>query len=153
MLNRITMTGRLTADPELRKTPSDISVTSFSIANQRNYKNASGERDTDFFNIVAWRKTADFVCQYFSKGSMVTIDGRLESRKYTDKEGNNRTAIEIVADNVFFGDSKNDSENRQQNQGGGEFVPDFSAQRGTNQFDSAVEDDDLPFDSFPAFPG
>ncbi len=79
MLNRITMTGRMTRDPELRTTQSNISVTSFSIANQRNYKNGNGERDTDFFDVVAWRATAEFVTKYFVKGSLVTVDGRLET--------------------------------------------------------------------------
>ena len=93
MLNRITITGRMTRDPELRTTQSGISVTSFSIANQRNYKNNNGERDTDFFNVVAWRNTAEFVTKYFSKGSLVTVDGRLESRKFTDKQGNERKTV------------------------------------------------------------
>ena len=108
MLNRITITGRMTRDPELRTTQSGISVTSFSIASQRSYKNGNGERETDFFDVVAWRTTAEFVTKYFVKGSLVTVDGRLESRKFTNKEGNKRTAIEIIADNVFFGDSKNE---------------------------------------------
>ena len=85
MLNRITMTGRLTRDPELRTTQGNRSVTNFSIANQRNYKNSSGERGTDFFDVVAWQATAEFVTKYFSKGSLVTVDGRLETRKFTDK--------------------------------------------------------------------
>lgn len=105
MLNRITLTGRLTHDPELHTTQSGISVVTFAIANQRNYKNSAGERDTDFFNVTAWRSTAEFITQYFSKGSLITVDGRLESRKYTDKDGNNRVAIEIIADNVYFGES------------------------------------------------
>ena len=78
MLNRITITGRMTRDPELRATQNGISVTSFSIANQRNYKNNNGERETDFFDVVAWRNTAEFVTKYFSKGSLVTVDGRLK---------------------------------------------------------------------------
>lgn len=148
MLNRITMTGRLTHAPELRQTPSGISVTSFSIANQRNYKNADGERETDFFDVVAWRATADFVTQYFTKGSLITVDGRLESRKFTDKNGNNRVAIEIKADNVYFGESKNDGQHSASPAAsGGDFVPDFS----TGSIDE--EDDDLPFESFPPFPG
>ncbi len=141
MLNRITLTGRMTHDPELRKTQTDISVVSFSIANQRNYKNAKGERDTDFFNVIAWRATAEFVAQYFSKGSMITVDGRLESRKYTDKNGNDRVAIEIKADNVYFGDSKNDGQRSTAPANvGGDFIPDFSV-GGTVE----EEYDDLPF--------
>ena len=150
MLNRITITGRLTHDPELRTTQSGISVTSFSIANQRNYKNSAGERETDFFNVTAWRATAEFVAQYFSKGSLITVDGRLESRKDTDKDGNNRVAIEIKADNVYFGESKENKGTEQpsavQADNNGDFVPDFSAAEVTG-------DDDLPCDEFPPFPG
>lgn len=148
MLNRITITGRMTADPELRKTANDISVTGFSIANQRNYKNADGERETDFFDVTAWRATAEFVTRYFSKGSLITVDGRLETRKYTDKNGNNRVALEIKADNVYFGDSKNESQTTSAPaNNGGDFVPDFSVAGGK------MGDDDLPFDAFPPFPG
>lgn len=147
MLNRITITGRLTQDPELRTTQSGISVTSFSIACQRDYKNANGDRETDFFNVTAWRATAEFVTQYFSKGSLITVDGRLESRKYTDKDGNNRVAIEIKADNVYFGESKGDGQTSAAPTGdSGNFVPDFSIVEDE-------EDDDLSFDAFPAFPG
>lgn len=153
MLNRITITGRLTHDPELRTTQSGISVVTFSLANQRNYKNSAGERDTDFFNVTAWRSTAEFVSQYFSKGSLIIVDGRLESRKYTDKDGNNRVAIEIKADNVYFGESKENKNAAQPSAApvapagnGGDFVPDFSAVED-------MEDDDLPFDEFPPFPG
>lgn len=148
MLNRITMTGRLTADPELRQTASGIFFTNFSIANQRNFKNSNGERGTDFYDVTAWRATAETVTKYFIKGSMITIDGRLESRKYTDKNGNNRTAISIIADNVYFGDSKKDSQNN--NTPASEvadndvFVPDFSGVSNSD-FEEITGDDDLPF--------
>ncbi len=156
MLNRITMTGRLTRDPELRTTQSNISVTSFSIANQRNYKNGNGERDTDFFDVVAWRATAEFVTKYFVKGSLVTVDGRLESRKFTDKEGNKRTVVEIIADNVFFGDSKNEQREAvpaSEAATAPGFEPDFSATAagGPADFEEIIDDSD--FDSFPPFPG
>lgn len=148
MLNRITITGRLTADPELRKTASDISVTSFSIANQRNFKNSNGERDTDFYDVTAWRTTAETVTKYFTKGAMITIDGRLESRKYKDKNGNNRTAISIIAENVFFGDSKKDSQENNSPSSNvmddGEFVPDFSV-GSSSDFEEITGDDDFPF--------
>ena len=148
MLNRITVTGRMTADPELRKTASDISVISFSIANQRNYKNAEGERETDFFDVTAWRTTAEFVTRYFSKGSLITVDGRLETRKYTDKNGNNRVAVEIKADNVYFGDSKYENQETSAPANSRvDFIPNFSATSGE------MEDNDLPFDAFPPFPG
>lgn len=156
MLNRITITGRLTRDPELRTTQNGISVTSFSIANQRNYKNNSGEKETDFFDVVAWRNTAEFVTKYFVKGSLVTVDGRLESRKFTDKEGNKRTAIEIIADNVFFGDSKNEQRETAPTPAAAAvpgFEPDFStpAAGGADDFEEITDDSD--FDSFPPFPG
>ena len=157
MLNRITMTGRLTHDPELRTTQSGISVTSFSIANQRNYKNGSGERDTDFFDVVAWRTTAEFVTSYFSKGSLVTVDGRLETRKYEDKQGNKRTAIEIIADNVFFGDSKNEQRETAAPPAAAAtpgFEPDFSTSvlGGGTDFEEII-DDDFEDNGFPPFPG
>lgn len=130
MLNTITLMGRLTHDPELRKTPADISVTSFSIACDRDFKNENGEADTDFFDIVAWRKTAEFVANHFEKGKMICIDGRLQQRKYTDKEGNKRYAIEIIADRCYFCGSKNENNTNSGNYGdnGGnndDFVPDF----------------------------
>ena len=157
MLNRITITGRMTRDPELRTTQSGISVTSFSIANQRNYKNNNGERETDFFDVVAWRNTAEFVTKYFVKGSLVTVDGRLETRKFTDKQGNERKAVEIIADNVFFGDSKNEQRETAPAPAAAAaapgFEPDFSAPApsGGSDFDEILDDSD--FDSFPPFPG
>lgn len=150
MLNRITITGRLTADPELRQTESGKAVTSFSIACQRNYKNDSNEYDADFFDIVAWRGNAEFVVKYFSKASLITVDGRLQSRKYTDKNGNKRVAIEIIAENVHFGDSK--SNNGGQNTPGGSFASDPSDIAITSDFTpefSIIDDeDDFPFPPF-----
>lgn len=158
MLNRITITGRLTRDPELRTTQSGISVTSFSIANQRNYKNNSGERETDFFDVVAWRNTAEFVTKYFVKGSLVTVDGRLETRKFTDKQGNERKTVEIIADNVFFGDSKNEQRETAPAPAAAAaaaapgFEPDFSAPAagGAADFEEIIDDSD--FDGFPPLP-
>ena len=106
MLNRIDIMGRLTGDPELRRTQSGTAVASFTIAVERDYKPEGGEKETDFFDVVAWRKTAEFVCRYFAKGRMAVIDGRLQTRKWTDKNGGNRVAVEIIADSVYFGDSK-----------------------------------------------
>lgn len=106
MLNHITVMGRLVADPELKTTPSGVSVCSFRVACDRDYKPKDGERETDFINVTAWRSTADFVGKFFTKGRMVVVDGRLQIRPYTDKEGNKRTAAEIVAGSVYFGDSK-----------------------------------------------
>ena len=146
MLNRITLTGRLTHDPELHTTQSGISVVTFAIANQRNYKNSAGERDTDFFNVTAWRSTAEFVTQYFRKGSLITVDGRLESRKYTDKDGNNRVAIEIIADNVYFGESKSTAQYPEEAAGSAEnFSPDFAAFQSSEEGDDFLDDDFIPF--------
>ncbi|MGN0452128.1 MAG: single-stranded DNA-binding protein [Acutalibacteraceae bacterium] len=108
MFNLAVLTGRLTADPELKTTQSGVSVVSFCIAVQRQYK--SGEDPiTDFINIVAWRHTAEFVTKYFHKGNMIGIDGSIQTRKYTDKDGNNRTAFEVLANNVQFVESKRNS--------------------------------------------
>ncbi len=106
MLNHIIVMGRLTRDPELRRSPSGTAVTSFTLAVDRDYKSQDGEKETDFIDIVAWRITAEFVSKYFSKGRMAVVEGRLQIRDWTDKEGGKRRSAEIVADNVYFGDSK-----------------------------------------------
>ena len=108
MFNLVVLTGRLTADPELKTTPNGVPVTSFSIAVNRNYR-AGEEQQTDFINIVAWRQRAEFISKYFTKGSMIGIEGSIQTRRYTDKNGNNRTAFEVVANNVQFVESKRDS--------------------------------------------
>ena len=106
MLNKIILMGRLTRDPELRRTRSGTAVTSFSLAVDRDYKPQDGERETDFIDIVAWRGTGEFVSKYFTKGRMAVVEGRLQVRDWTDKDGNKRRSTEVVADNVYFGDSK-----------------------------------------------
>lgn len=106
MLNKSFLMGRLTRDPELRRTQSGTPVCSFSIACERDFKNPDGEKDTDFFDCVAWRQTAEFVSQYFTKGRMVVVEGRLQNRDWTDKEGNKRRSTELIASSVYFGDSK-----------------------------------------------
>ncbi len=107
MLNHITIMGRLTRDPELKTTNSGVSVVSFSIAVDRDFADKeSGERGVDFIDVTAWRHTAEFVSRYFTKGRMAVVSGRLQTRNWTDKEGCKRKAVEIVADNVYFGDSK-----------------------------------------------
>ena len=116
MLNRIVLMGRLTHDPELRRTGSGTAVTSFSLAVDRDFKSQSGEKETDFIDIVAWRNTAEFVSKYFTKGRMAVVEGRLQIRDWTDKDGGKRRSAEVIADNVYFGDSKRD---------GGETVPTF----------------------------
>ena len=108
MLNKIILMGRLTRDPELRRTQSVTAVTSFSIAVDRDFKSQSGEKETDFIDIVAWRSTAEFVSKYFSKGRMAVVEGRLQIRDWTDRDGGKRRSAEVVADNVYFGDSKRD---------------------------------------------
>ena len=109
MLNHIVIMGRLTRDPELRRTGSGVAVASFSVAVDRDIANKeSGERETDFIDCVAWRGTGEFVSKYFQKGSMIVVSGRLQIRSWTDKDGNKRRSAEIVADNVYFGDSKRD---------------------------------------------
>ena len=112
MLNRAILMGRLVADPELRQTPNGVSVCSFRIAVDRNYSGRNGERQTDFLDIVAWRNTAEFVSRYFSKGKMIIVEGSIQSRNYEDKNGNKRTAVEVVADNCMFGESKNASQSQ-----------------------------------------
>lgn len=110
MLNHITIMGRLTHDPELRRTQSGVAVANFTLAVERDYKPDSGERETDFIDCVAWRQTGKFVSKYFTKGRMAVVSGRLQIRSWKDKDGNNRRTAEVVADNVYFGDSKKDSD-------------------------------------------
>ena len=110
MLNHITIMGRLTRDPELRRTGSGIAVASFTVAVDRDYSDKqSGEKETDFIECVAWRQTGEFVSKYFTKGRMIIVDGRLQIRGWTDKDGNKRRTAEVVADNCYFGDSKKES--------------------------------------------
>ncbi len=111
MLNHITIMGRLVRDPELRSTQSGVSVASFTVAVDRDFGGRDGgEKQTDFIDCVAWRQTGEFVSKYFRKGSMIVVSGRLQSRKWQDREGNNRTNWEVNADNVYFGESRRDSD-------------------------------------------
>ena len=112
MLNHIVIMGRLTRDPELRRTGSGLPVASFSVAVDRDFgKNENGEKETDFIDCVAWRNTAEYVSKYFPKGRMIVVSGRLQIRSWTDKDGNKRRTAEVVADNCYFGDSKRDGDN------------------------------------------
>lgn len=106
MLNKIILMGRLTRDPELRHTQSGTAVASFSLAVDRDFKGQNGEKETDFIDIVAWRHTGEFASRYFTKGRMAVVEGRLQMRDWTDRDGNKRRTAEVVADNVYFGDSK-----------------------------------------------
>ena len=111
MLNHIVIMGRLTRDPELRRTGSGVAVASFTLAVDRDFApKDGGERETDFIDCVAWRQTGEFVSKYFTKGRMAVVSGRLQIRGWTDKDGNKRRSAEVVADNVYFGDSRRDSE-------------------------------------------
>lgn len=111
MLNHIVLMGRLTRDPELRRTGSGIAVASFRLAVDRDFApKDGGEKETDFIDVVAWRSTAEFVSRFFTKGRMAIVEGKLQTRDYTDRDGNRRYATEVVADNVYFGDSRRDNE-------------------------------------------
>lgn len=150
MLNVVCLMGRLAADPELRHTPSQIAVTSFRIAVDRTYQSKGQEKQTDWIDIVAWRGTAEFVTKYFRKGSMIAVQGSIQTSSYTDKEGNKRTRVEVVADNVFFADSKRDSGSSAANRYDSQ-VPQFNeappafSTANSGDFEEIVGDDDLPF--------
>ncbi len=148
MLNCAIIMGRLTADPELRTTPNGISVTSFSVAVDRSYQKAGAERQTDFINVVAWRQTAEFVSRYFHKGSMIAVQGSIQTRNYEDRNGNKRTAVEIIADNVSFCGSKAESGTGAapvaQATPAAPAAPAFST-AGADDFSSMDVDDELPF--------
>lgn len=109
MLNRIIIAGRLTKDPELRHTGTGTPVVSFTVAVDRDFKSKTGEKETDFIDVVAWRGTGEFVSKYFSKGRLAIVEGRLQMRDWTDKEGNKRRTAEVIAENVYFGDAKKDN--------------------------------------------
>lgn len=109
MLNRAVMMGRLCADPELKHTQTQVAVCSFRIAVDRDY-GKNDQKETDFFDVVAWRATAEFICKYFTKGRMIVVDGRMQTRPWTDRDGNKRITTELVADNAYFGDSKRDAD-------------------------------------------
>ena len=150
MLNKIFIMGRLTRDPELRRTQSGTAVTSFTLAVDRDFKSQSGEKETDFIDVVAWRSTAEFAAKYFTKGRMAIVEGRLQIRPWTDKEGNSRRSAEVVADNIYFGDSKRDSAGDM----GGYSAPAYTAPAGgysapvgspSGFAEIDEEDGDLPF--------
>lgn len=173
MLNHITIMGRLTRDPELRRTGNGTAVASFTVACDRDFGGQDGQKEVDFIDCVAWRQTGEFVAQYFTKGRMIVVDGRLQIRKYTDKDGNKRTAAEVVADHCYFGDSKREDGNQggytapaggynypgnnnygQQNNGyggqfggyGGGYAPAAGDQYSANNFDMLEDDDSqIPF--------
>ena len=134
-INRIVITGRLTADPELKMTPSNVAVLTISVAVDRNYKNENGEHDVDYFDVVAWRGTAEFIAKYFRKGDKIEVDGKLRTRKWKDKYDQNRISYEIQADNVDFGGKKQNSDSE----------PEYDATPVNTADFREVVDDDPPF--------
>ena len=139
MLNSVCLMGRLTADPELKSTQSGVSVCSFRIAVDRTYQPKGQEKQTDFINIVTWRGTAEFVSRYFRKGQLVAVQGSIQTSQYTDRDGNKRTAFDVVADNVFFAEKK--AESGETKQGAGyDHSPDIQG-----DFEEIVGNDELPF--------
>ena len=147
MLNKIFLQGRMVADPELRHTQSGTAVASFRLAVDRDFKDKeTGEKKVDFISVVAWRQTGEFVSRYFTKGRMAVVEGRLQMRDYTDREGNKRTAAEVVAANVYFGDSKKDSESSSYSTGSNSPQPDYGQETYQDQFSQLSDDDgELPF--------
>jgi len=149
MLNQIIVMGRLTRDPELRRTGSGIAVASFTLAVDRDFASKDGgERETDFIDCVAWRQTGEFVSKYFAKGRMAVVSGRLQIRSWTDKDGNKRRTAEVVADNVYFGDSKRDDQRSSVNNAPAPEYGRYTAPAATPTSDYQIlEDDDaqLPF--------
>lgn len=152
MLNVVAIMGRLVADPELRTTPAGVNVCQFRIACDRNFARQGEQRQADFVDIVAWRAQADFVCKYFSKGSLIAINGRIQTRNYQDKNGNNRTAFAVVAENINFGGSKGTSSAKVDD--GGKAAPRSDAwpkadspanYGGVDDFAVIDDNDDLPF--------
>ena len=142
MINMVALMGRLTYEPELRKTPSDVSVLRFQVACDRSYQRAGAERQADFIDCVAWRQTAEFISRYFHKGSMIAVEGTIQTSNYTDKNGNNRKQIEVLANNVSFCGSKSES-------GSMDIEPEPAAKYSitdNSDFEEIVDDDDdLPF--------
>lgn len=138
-MNVVCLLGRLTADPELKRTASDIAVTNFDVAVDRAYQKEGQERQADFIHIVAWRQTAEFITRYFRKGQRIALQGWLQSRSYTDRDGNKRTAYEVVVDNAFFAESKKADDAPPAR-------PDIGFSTASpNDFEEIIGDDDLPF--------
>lgn len=154
MLNRVILMGRLVADPELKTTASGVSVTSFRIAVDRSYVKSGEERKADFIDIVCWRQQAEFVCRYFGKGSLIAVEGQLQTRTYQAKDGSNRNVVEVVADNISFTGERRDSQQGGYSQSYSSPAqpqqappqPTPSYQSGSpSDFQEVIDDDDLPF--------
>lgn len=140
MLNVVALMGRLVADPQLRQTATGKNVASFRVAVDRGRKDANGQNQADFFDIVAWDKSAEFVCRYFQKGSLIAVEGRLQSRNYQDKNGNNRSAVEVVVNNVSFAGNKEPAQS--QNVANRAVSAPVAA---NNEYEPIEDDGDLPF--------
>ena len=143
MLNRAILMGRLTRDPELKQTPNNVSVATFSLAVDRNYQADKDNKQTDFINIVAWRHTAEFVKKHFTKGQLVAVEGSIQTRSYQDKDGNNRTVFEVVADQVYFAEKKQNGENKSQSKSSSNDSFQVGDLGDFEEFDS--NDGELPF--------
>ena len=149
MLNCVSLLGRLTADPELRHTPNNVAVATFTLAVNRSYVKQGAERQTDFIDIVAWRNTAEFICRYFRKGQMMALQGSIQTRTYLDKDGRNRKVFEIIADNVYFTESKTASgsvsyDTKNDSPQVGEYEVTYAA-GSDDEFTVISDNDDLPF--------
>ena len=142
MLNKIFIMGRLTRDPELRRTQNGTAVAGFALAVDRDFKNADGTKETDFIEVVAWRSSAEFVSKYFAKGRMAIVEGRLQIRDWTDKDGNKRRNAEVVADNVYFGDSKKEGDSSGGYKAAGKAV---DVEPGEGEFAEIEDEEDSPF--------
>ena len=143
MLNRVILMGRLTKDPELKQTPNNVSVATFSLAVDRNYQSDKDKKQTDFINIVAWRHTAEFVSKYFTKGQLVAVEGSIQTRSYQDKDGNNRTVFEVVADQVYFAEKKQNGNNQSQSESSAKDSFQVGDLGNFEEFDA--DDGELPF--------
>ena len=142
MLNKIFIMGRLTRDPELRRTQNGTAMTGFALAVDLDFKNADGTKETDFIEVVAWRSSAEFVSKYFAKGRMAIVEGRLQIRDWTDKDGNKRRNAEVVADNVYFGDSKKEGDSSGGYKAAGKAV---DVEPDTGDFAEVEDEEDWPF--------
>ena len=145
MLNKIIIMGRLVADPELRQTASNISNVKFTVAVDRNYTPQGQEKQTDFISVVAWRQTAEFINKYFEKGSMIVVEGSLQTGSFTDKNGVKRYTTDVIADQVYFAESKKNSEKPQQNSSQDKEQLPSMAIGNLEDFEEIIGGDDLPF--------
>lgn len=142
-LNRVVLQGRFTADPELRHTQNGVAVATFRLAVSRDFKDKDGEKKADFISVVCWRGTAEFVSRFFHKGSLAVVEGRLQVRDYTDRDGNRRFATEVIADNVYFSESRKRDDTEQTYQAGGDTEQTYPASG--EQFGNIFDNEDLPF--------